>query len=178
MARPTSKADLIEANNTAYEKIVDLIDSLPEKAQTGDFAFETDKLKGEHWKRDRNIRDVLIHLYEWQKLLLEWIENNQTGKAQDFLPDGYNWRNYGEMNQQIWQKHQKTSLKEAEELLAKSHQQVMKLLATFSNDQLFTKNVFSWTGNNTLGTYFISNTSSHYDWALKKLRKYKRSLKQ
>ncbi|MCX8720192.1 ClbS/DfsB family four-helix bundle protein [Lactobacillus sp. B4012] len=82
------------------------------------------------------------------------------------------------MNQQIWQKHQKTSLKEAEELLAKSHQQVMKLLATFSNDQLFTKNVFSWTRNNTLGTYFISNTSSHYEWVLKKLRKYKRSLKQ
>ena len=27
---------------------------------------------------------------------------------------------------------------------------------------------FDWTGNTTLGSYFISSTASHYDWAIKK----------
>lgn len=176
MARPTNKTDLIEASSTAYDKLVKLIASLPEEARIANFAFDTSKLKEAHWERDHNVRDVLIHLYEWQQLLINWIKNNEAGKPQEFLPDGYNWRNYGEMNQKFWEKHQSTSLKEAEQLLEKSHEETMQLLEGFSNEDLFNKNVFSWTGNNALGTYFIANTSSHYEWALKKLRKYKKSL--
>lgn len=176
MARPTSKNELIEASNVNYQKITDLITSLPPAAREADFTFDTSKLKEAHWQRDHNVRDVLIHLYEWQELLLKWVKNNQAGKSQEFLPDGINWRNYGKMNLEFWEKHQNTSLQEAEELLAESHQQTMALLETFSNDELFNKGVFPWTGNNALGIYFIANTSSHYDWALKKLRKYKKSL--
>ena len=178
MPRPKTKIELIEASNSSYQKIVDLIANLPEETRSEDFNFDTSKLKEAHWKRDHNVRDVLIHLYEWQRLLLDWIKNNQSGKEQDFLLAGYNWRNYGEMNQQFWQKHQTTSLPEAEKLLAQSHKETMKLLDTFSEEQLFQKKVFPWTGNNALATYFIANTSSHYDWALKKLRKFQRSLKK
>ncbi|RHW46501.1 hypothetical protein DS832_05750 [Bombilactobacillus bombi] len=176
MTKPANKAELIEASNTNYEKIVKLINSLPEEARNANFDFDTSTLKGLHWLRDRNVRDVLAHLYEWQNLLLSWINNNQAGKAQNFLPQGFNWRNYDEMNNELWKKHQSTSLEEIENLLAKSHERVMQLLGKFTNDDLFTKNVFPWTGNNTLGAYFISNTSSHYEWALKKLRKYRRSV--
>ena len=177
MPRPKTKQELIDASNASYQKIVALISKLPEDARTGSFNFDISKLKEAHWKRDRNVRDVLIHLYEWQRLLLEWVKNNQAGHAQEFLPEEYNWRNYGEMNQQFWEKHQATALEEAEKLLAESHKQTMALLDTFTEDQLFQKKVFPWTGTNALGTYFIANTSSHYEWALKKLRKYQRSLK-
>lgn len=177
MARPTNKTDLIEASNTAYQKMVDLIASLPEEARTADFDFDTSKLKEAHWKRDRNVRDVLAHLYEWQKLLIDWIDSNQAGKPKEYLPEGYNWRNYGEMNQEFWKNDQSISLEEMEELLAQSHKKTMALIDSYTNDELFQKNVFPWTGNNALGTYFIANTSSHYEWALKKLRKYKRYLK-
>ncbi len=47
----------------------------------------------------------------------------------------------------------------------------MTLAGTFSNEELFTKQYFSWTGTSSLGAYFISATSSHYDWAMKKLKK-------
>ncbi|WP_294602851.1 ClbS/DfsB family four-helix bundle protein, partial [uncultured Lactobacillus sp.] len=100
MPRPKTKQELVDASNSSYQKIVALISELPEDARTGSFNFDTSKLKGAHWKRDHNIRDVLIHLYEWQRLLLDWVKNNQAGHEQEFLPEGYNWRNYGEMNQQ------------------------------------------------------------------------------
>ncbi|KGG54977.1 ClbS/DfsB family four-helix bundle protein [Lactobacillus sp. wkB10] len=177
MPRPKTKQELVDASNSSYQKIVDLIAKLPEDARTGSFNFDTSKLKEAHWKRDNNVRDVLIHLYEWQKLLLEWVKSNQSGEDKEFLPEGYNWRNYGELNQEFWQKHQSTPLAEAEKMLATSHKQTMALLDTYTEEQLFQKNVFPWTGNNALGTYFIANTCSHYEWALKKLRKYQRSLK-
>lgn len=92
------------------------------------------------------------------------------------MPDGYNWRNYGEMNVELWKKHQSTPYDEALENLKDTHQKVMKLIDAFSNEELFSKGAFPWTGNNTLGAYVVSSTSSHYDWALKKIRKYLKGL--
>ena len=34
--------------------------------------------KEAHWGRDKNVRDVLIHLYEWHQLLIKFVEHNTT----------------------------------------------------------------------------------------------------
>ena len=115
---------------------------------------------------------MLVHLYEWHQLLLNWVEDNQQGRTHDFLPDGYNWRNYGEMNVKLRDKHDDTTYDQALNLFIESHKKVMALAQSFTNEQLFTKGALPWTGNSTLGSAFISSTSSHYDWALKKIRKY------
>ncbi len=54
----------------------------------------------------------------------------------------------------------------------------MALIDTFSNDELFTKGVFDWTGTTTLGSYCISATASHYDWAIKKLKAHIKKCKE
>ncbi|MFD1898932.1 ClbS/DfsB family four-helix bundle protein [Enterococcus termitis] len=38
------------------------------------------KKRKAHWLRDQNLRDVLIHLYEWHQLLLSWVISNQNGE--------------------------------------------------------------------------------------------------
>ena len=81
------------------------------------------------------------------------------------------------MNVGFWKKHQDTPLETAKEMLQKSHCEVMELAETFSNDELFTKGVFKWCGDNALGSYFTSTTSSHYDWAMKKLKAHRRNCK-
>ncbi len=176
MARPTTKTDLVQAGIEKYQKLTDLINSIPEESRNGEFQFDVEKEKEAHWKRDKNIRDVLIHLYEWHMLLLNWIDSNQSGIEKQFLQEGYNWKTYGEMNVEFWKKHQNTSYDKALELLNSSHMQVIELANTFSNDELFSKGVFKWVGGSTLGSYFVSVTSSHYDWAMKKITKYKKSL--
>ena len=50
----------------------------------------------------------------------------------------------------------------------------MSLLDKFSDEELFTKGIFIWVGGSTLGSYFISVTASHYDWAVKKLKAHKK----
>jgi hypothetical protein len=57
-------------------------------------------------------------------------------------------------------------------MLKESHAKVAALTKTFSNDELFAKNSFAWTGGSTLGAYCVSTTSSHYDWAMKKIKKH------
>lgn len=100
---------------------------------------------------------------------------NEVGEKRPFLPEPYTWRTYGDMNVALWRKHQDTPLEEARDLLDQSHSAVMALAEGFSDEDLFDRGRFDWTGTTTLGSYFVSATSSHYDWALKKLRAHRRA---
>ena len=171
MARPQTKEDLLIAAKENYEKLNTLIAKMSDEQLTTPFDFSKDEKKKEaHWKRDKNLRDVLIHLYEWHQLILNWVESNQKGEEKPFLPEPYNWRTYGDMNVEFWKKHQNTSLEDATKALQKSHKDVLKLVENFTNEELFSKKVYKWVGGSTLGSYFVSATSSHYDWAIKKLK--------
>lgn len=169
MGRPTTKNDLLEAATGQFEKLTKLIDTMPEDVRNGTFLFED---------RDRNIRDVLIHLYEWHQLLLNWVQANQKGESKPFLPEPYNWKTYPTMNVEFWKKHQSTSFGDAKALLQESHGKVMQLIDSFTNDELFVKKHFSWTGTTNLGSYCVSSTSSHYDWAMKKIKRHVKACKE
>ncbi len=78
MPRPRTKKDLIETSNTNFQKLWEIIDSLSEKEFNTPFDFSNNpKLKEAHWKRDKNVRDILVHLYEWHQLLINWITKNR-----------------------------------------------------------------------------------------------------
>ena len=175
MPRPATKQDLILTANEQFDKMWKLIDTMPYDAPEIVFDFRGDpSLKEAHWKRDKNIRDVLTHLYEWHQLLLNWVQTNQAGEQKPFLPEPYTWKTYADMNMGFWKKHQGTSYEESRKMLIDSHSKVMGMIESFSNDELFIKKHFPWTGTTNLGSYCVSATSSHYDWAIKKIKKYKK----
>ena len=178
MARPQTKENLMIAAKENFEKLNTLISKMTDKELTIPFDFSKDEKKKEaHWKRDKNLRDILIHLYEWHQLILNWVESNQKGEVKSFLPEPYNWRTYGDMNVEFWKKHQNTSLEDATRALEKSHKDVLELAEKFTNEELFSKNIYKWVGGSTLGSYFVSATSSHYDWAIKKLKTHQKNCK-
>jgi hypothetical protein len=171
MPRATTKTDLVIAANEQFGKLWKLIDTMSNEQQNATFGCEMAAASKEsHWSRDKNVRDVLVHLYEWHQLLLKWINSNRNDMAKPFLPEPYNWKTYPAMNVAFWTKHQNTPLMDAKKMLNESHKDVMALIETFSNDELFTKKTFSWTGVSTLGVYCVSATSSHYEWAIKKMK--------
>jgi hypothetical protein len=59
----------------------------------------------------------------------------------------------------------------AKTLLDASYQDIQKLIIAHTNEELFEKKRYKWTGSTSLGAYLISNTSSHYDWAIKLIKK-------
>jgi hypothetical protein len=161
MSRPTTKTDLIIAANEQFDKLWKLIDSMTDAQQNAQFSFED---------RDKNVRDVLVHLYEWHQLLLNWVNANRKGEQKPFLPEPYNWKTYPAMNVEFWKKHQNTAYDDAKKMLNESHEKVIAMIETFSNDELFAKKHFTWTGTTNLGSYCVSASSSHYDWAMKKIK--------
>ena len=114
MARATTKADLTASANGQFDKMWKLIDSMSEEQQKAAFAEEMATAgKETHWSRDKNLRDVLVHLYEWHQLLLNWVKANSNDERKPFLPEPYNWKTYPAMNVGFWKKHQNTPLEEA-----------------------------------------------------------------
>jgi len=171
MPRPTTKIELINSAQSQWDKIWKLIDTMSENQRISEFNFkDNQKLKEAHWTRDKNLRDVIVHLYEWHQLLLNWTTANLNGEPQPFLPKPYNWKTYCDMNVEFWKKHQSTSYENAKLMLNESHKKVRLFIESMTNEELFEKKHFSWTGTTTLGSYCISVTASHYDWAIKKLK--------
>ena len=114
------------------------------------------------------MRDVLVHLHEWHELFILWESENMNGVNQHFLPEPYTWKTYGDMNVEFWKKHQSTSYDDAVKMLNESHKKVMDIFNSHSDEELFTKKYYSWTDG--LGSYCVSVTSSHYNWAMKKIK--------
>ena len=179
MARAATKADLLISANGQFEKMWKLMDSMSEEQQVRTFAEEIASAgKEAHWSRDKKLRDVLVHLFEWHQLLLNWVKANSNDERKLFLPEPYNWKTYPTMNVEFWKKHQNTPLEEAKAKLKESHKEVMALIEQFSNDELFAKGALAWTGTSPLGSYCVSATASHYDWAMKKIKMHIRTSKK
>lgn len=177
MARPKTKDELLEAAELNYDKLLKLIDSMTDTELSTEFDFSADTKKKEaHWGRDKNLRDILVHLHEWHNLMLEWVTNNKAGVRKPFLMEGYNWRTYGDMNIVFWKRNQAVSLSKALEQFKESHKKIMDAIQAMSNDELFQKNVYDWVGGSNIGSYFISVSSSHYDWAMKKIKAHRKMI--
>ena len=85
MARATTKADLTSSANEQFNKMWKLIDCMTKSQQEAAFAEEMATVgKETHWSRDKNLRDVLVHLYEWHQLLLHFIsKHNETEQSKE-----------------------------------------------------------------------------------------------
>ncbi len=162
MARPKSKSELIELCTKNFEKLLEYIDSLPEVKLTADFPPGT---------MNRNIRDVLAHLHQWHLMMLEWYEVGMSGQKPAMPAKAYTWKDLPELNKRIWQQYSNTPISKVRTLLEESYLKVFKLITRHSNEELFEKKRYPWTGSTSLGAYLISCTSSHYDWAFKLIKK-------
>jgi hypothetical protein len=167
MARPTNKRALAEASDAGFRILLAEVEAIPEDLRGTEFPFEG---------RDRSIRDVLCHLHEWHKLMLCWYDIGMRGERPDIPAAGFRWRTTPDLNRELWAEHQGTSLEAALQLVAQSHREVQTLILRHTDEELFTKKLYAWTGSTSLGAYLVSSTSSHYDWGLKKIRRLRRHL--
>jgi len=160
MARPTTKEELLHLCQANYKKLNDLIESISDPNK--EFPEGT---------MNRNIRDVLAHLHHWHLMMLNWYEVGMKGEKPEMPAKGYSWKDTPELNKEIWKKYQKVDFNETKSLFNDSYQDIQKIIEKHTNEELFEKKKYKWTGTTSLGSYLISATSSHYDWAIKLIKK-------
>ncbi|MBR5639018.1 MAG: ClbS/DfsB family four-helix bundle protein [Muribaculaceae bacterium] len=176
MPKITTKAELIAEMASGYATLQAQLDSMTECAINSEFD-ETDNPKkcGARWIYDRCTRDLLIHIYEWQNLMCDFVANIRAGQQRDYLPDEYR-RDYHAMDKMLVEKHQATSFADACTMLAQSHEKMLQLADGFTQEELFTKGYYKCTYTTDMAAYFASVTSSPYQQATKILKKHSKSI--
>lgn len=162
MARPKTKAELVDLSKKNFNRLVDFVAAMKSEDRNREFPPGT---------LNRNVRDVLAHLHHWHTMFFDWYMVGMAGEKPDIPAKGYTWKTTPELNRLIQEKYANTPLKGCQQLLEESNQKVNQIIMKHSNDDLFTKKKYKWTGATSLGAYLISATSSHYDWALKLIKK-------
>lgn len=152
----------------AFQSLNELLDSLTKIEIEQAFPFQ---------HRDRNVRDVLAHLLEWQQMMLGWYRVGMAGGNPEMPAKGFTWKSTPELNQQIWKKYQSKSLKIVRSHLQKSHDRLQMLVQKHSDKELFTKQLYTWTGSTSLGVYLTAAGWSHYGWALKLIKAFTKHIK-
>jgi len=93
-----------------------------------------------------------------------------SGKKPAIPAEGSTFQTLPKLNRIIWEKYKDTDLKKAIAMFKKSHEEITAFIEKHTDDELFSKKKYPWTGTASLGAYFISSTSSHYDWGLKTIK--------
>lgn len=159
--RPKTKTELLTLSQKNYDRLIELIDQMNKQEQLTDFAPGT---------MNRNIRDVIAHLHHWHLMMLNWYTIGMKGEKPAMPAKGYSWKTVPAFNQWIWEKYNKITLDDAYEMFRCSYKKVRKIIEKHSNEELFEKKRYPWTGSTSLGSYLVSATSSHYDWAYKLIK--------
>ena len=162
MPKPKSKKELTELSQKNYKFLMDLVASYPKEELNKEFPQGT---------LNRNIKDVLAHLHQWHLMFLNWYDVGMKGEKPDMPAKGYTWQTMPALNRKIWEDYQTTSLKDASKLLNASYKKVQSIMTNHTDKELFEMEKYKWTGSTSLGVYLISNTSSHYNWAIKLIKK-------
>ncbi|MDR0497501.1 MAG: ClbS/DfsB family four-helix bundle protein [Treponema sp.] len=171
MPRPVNKKGLLELTEINFNKLLGFIDELPVGIKTK--TYKNDELND----RDKTVSDVICHLHEWHLMMANWYKIGMSGKKPAIPAEDVTWQTLPVLNRRIWEKYKGTDLKKAITMFKKSHKDILALIDKHSNDELFAKKKYHWTGTTSLGAYFISSTSSHYDWGLKTIKPLKKMVK-
>ena len=151
MPRPTSKHDLLTAIEQERGALETFLKTLTPEQMTDPGVV------GE-W----SVKDVLAHLIEWEKMCLGWYKVGLRDEIPQLPAPGFKWNQTPQLNQKIYEMYRTQPLDEVLKKFQASHREILEVIQELSNEKLFTSGRYAWTKKNTLGTYMVSATSSHY----------------
>jgi uncharacterized protein (TIGR03083 family) len=160
MPRPTDKAQLLSEIQKEHSALVVLLarltpDQMTVPGTVGEWA----------------VKDVLVHLTEWEQMCLNWYTTGKRGETPKTPAEDLSWRQIPELNQRIFETHRDQPLEEVLSRFNDSSRQIFEAIQAMTEEELFTPKFYKWTNTTTLGSYMTSATCSHYLWARKEIRK-------
>lgn len=162
MPRPKTKEELLHLSKANFEELEAYIDGMDPALQEKEFPKGT---------MNRNVRDILAHLHHWHLMMRGWHDEGMKGLKPAMPAEGYTWRTVPDLNRKIWEQYSNEGLENVRKLLRDSYEDIQKIIRSHSDEDLFEKKKYKWTGSTSMGSYLVSATSSHYDWGLKMIKK-------
>lgn len=120
---------------------------------------------------DWSAKDVMAHLIDWEQRFIGWCEAGQRSEVVETPAPGMTWRQLDQLNQQIYEQYKDLPLEEVRARFAESYQQILALLESTPESDLFSTGFYPWLKDGRLADWAAANTCNHYYWAKTQIRK-------
>ncbi|MFB2533531.1 ClbS/DfsB family four-helix bundle protein [Paracoccus sp. p3-h83] len=165
MAVPQNKDELLKAINVNFDKL------LRELADIPDAKVRSRSLEGHAKGTMMSVADLVAYLVGWNELVLKWLDRAAAGEPVDFPETGFKWNELGLLAQKFYRDYEAVPYPQLVERLEAAKDRIVSLIDARSNDELYGR---PWYEKWTMGRMIQFNTSSPYDNARGRLRKWKK----
>jgi uncharacterized protein (TIGR03083 family) len=162
-----SKSDLVSAIEAERRQLEEALAGLTDEQMTQPGVCEG-------W----SAKDLMAHLVEWEQMLLGWYRAGVRGGVPKTPAPDFSWGQLPALNQRIYEKHHDRSLSDVRADFDASYREIHDLVAGLPEAELLEPRRYSWLGKHALASYVAPNTSSHYAWARKLVRKWAREARR
>ena len=160
-----SKEAFLEDVVRAHDDLAGLVDGIPSDRRSEPHVW------GDGW----TVKDLVAHLAEWHALFLGWHAEGLEGRKPQMPAPGFKWNQTPALNRRIQEKHRDRPYREAWAEFSDTYAEILEIVTRLSDKDLLEPGRFPWTGKKPIVTYLGANTSSHYRFAAKVLRRWLRS---
>jgi len=163
MPVPQNKDELLKAIENNYLKLIRDLREIPEDL------VDQRSLDGHVTGTAMSVTNLVAYLVGWNELVLKWLTKDTAGQPIDFPDTGYKWNELGKLAQKFYRDYDDTPYRQLLDRLDSAKRQIVALIEPRSNDQLYGS---AWHEKWPMGRMIQFNTSSPYDNARKRLRKW------
>ena len=166
MGVPINKQELRKAILTNYDKLRSELLIIDPKLST-EYCLE-----GHARGTLMSINNLLAYLVGWGQLVLKWIDTKDRNEKVDFPETGYKWNELGKLAQKFYKDYKDDSFMVLQEKLSAIVSQILDVIECRSNAELYE---VPWYEKWTMGRMIQFNTSSPYNNARGRLRKWNKN---
>ena len=160
MSKFTTKQALLDEITKERSKLEKLLSDIPDSQKT------TEVIDG------MSVKDFLAHRTEWGRMMLRWYAEAKSGVKSAVPSEKYKWNQLTQLNADIYERYKDISLETITTDYHQVHDELYQLIAATTDEELFTKKFYGFTGSSDLAAYFNSATAAHYRSAAKHIRKW------
>jgi hypothetical protein len=113
-------------------------------------------------ENDWSVKDILAHIADWEKRMVQWIEESLRGETPERPAPGMTWDDMDRLNEQIYLANKDRPLHEVLAEFHNSYQQSLKAVEALSEDDLIDPDRFAWREGDPLWQMVAANTWWHY----------------
>ncbi len=123
---------------------------------------------------EQTVKDVVAHIMEWEAMFFPWYEASLRGETPAIPGEGLTWRDLGDLNQRIYEKHCARPLEDILADFHAVHQRLEETIDAMTPEQRETPGYFSFTGGGSIIDW-VKAYCAHDLWAKRKIQAWMKS---
>ena len=109
-----------------------------------------------------SVKDFLAHRAEWGRMMIGWYAEAKAGGSPAVPSERFKWNQLKELNAWIHDGFAEDSLPEVEQWFVDVQDLLDQMLEEITEEELFAKKYYAFTGKSDLATYVNASSASHY----------------